>query len=289
MILDGHIHIRDGAADRASFGRRLQEAGVDGGVLLSIPPPCFDVLGRSGSPAERLQDLFQWCASAPNLYPFFWIDPIAEDAIDQIALSVERGVTGFKVICDRYPPSDERAMATFRAIAAADRPILFHSGILWDGKPSGVYNRPVEFEALLNVDNLRFCLAHISWPWCDELIAVYGKFLNAYAQRPDLSVEMYIDLTPGTPPIYRREALYKLFTVGYDVAHNVVYGSDCTANDYNAKWAREWIDRDNGIYEELGLEQDTLAGIYGENLRRFLGLEVRASVAEDRILPRPGQ
>jgi hypothetical protein len=63
MILDGHTHIRDGAADRAGFSQRLQEAGVDGGTLLSIPPPCFDMLGRSGSPIERLQDLFQWCAS----------------------------------------------------------------------------------------------------------------------------------------------------------------------------------------------------------------------------------
>ena len=63
-------------------------------------------------------------------------------------------------------------MEVFRTISQADRPILFHSGILWDGKPSGPYNHPAGFESLLEVDGLRFCLAHISWPWCDELIAV---------------------------------------------------------------------------------------------------------------------
>jgi hypothetical protein len=33
----------------------------------------------------------------------------------------------------------------------------------------------------------------------------------------------------------------------------------------------------------------TLEGIYGENLKRFLSLQVRALGAENRILPRLGQ
>lgn len=28
---------------------------------------------------------------------------------------------------------------------------------------------------------------------------------------------MFLDLTPGTPEIYRRDLLTKLFTIGYDV------------------------------------------------------------------------
>ena len=74
---------------------------------------------------------------------------------------------------------------------------------MWDGKPSGPYNRPVGFESLLEVQGLRFCMAHVSWPWCDELVAVYGKVLNGYTNRRDLTVEMFVDITPGTPPIYR--------------------------------------------------------------------------------------
>ena len=102
-------------------------------------------------------------------------------AEDQIVMAAEKSIMGFKVICDRYFPGDKRAMEIFRIIAKTKRPILFHSGILWDGKPSSQYNRPSEFESLLEINHLRFSLAHISWPWCDELIAVYEKFLNAYA------------------------------------------------------------------------------------------------------------
>ena len=224
MKLDGHIHIRPGKRDRADFQQRLKAAGVGGGVLISLAPDGFFQGTRRSTAEERLDDLFFWCAAGPDLYPFFWIDPLEADVLGQVALAVERGVVGFKVICDRYYPGHEQAMEVFTAIAQEGCPILFHSGILWDGKPSGSYNRPVGFESLLEVDGLRFCLAHISWPWTDELVAVYGKFLNAYTSRPGLTVEMFVDITPGTPPIYRRDALTRLFTVGYNVAQNVFFG-----------------------------------------------------------------
>ena len=76
---------------------------------------------------------------------------------------------------------------------------------------------------------LRFALAHVSWPWVDECLAVYGKFLNALTRRRELSVEMFIDTTPGTPRIYRQEVLTKLMTIGYDVEHNILFGTDCVA------------------------------------------------------------
>ena len=99
-------------------------------------------------------------------------------------------------------------------------------------KPSSPFNRPAEFEALLAVKGLTFCLAHIGWPWCDEMIAVYGNSSTRTLKHADAG-EMFIDLTPGTPPIYRKEALTKLFTVGYDIEDNVIFGTDCTADDYN--------------------------------------------------------
>jgi hypothetical protein len=146
-MLDGHIHMAEGARDRERFYRRLQAAGMDSGVLLSLPPVSFGTGTEAPSPAARLDALFSWCQEGPNLYPFHWIDPIEEDASAQLEKAVERSVMGFKVICDRYYPGDERAMATHGVIARTDRPILFRSGILWDGKPSARYNRPGEFEA----------------------------------------------------------------------------------------------------------------------------------------------
>ncbi|MBI3987203.1 MAG: amidohydrolase family protein [Lentisphaerae bacterium] len=270
MILDGHIHIRALAENRAGFLKELKRAGVGGGLVISLPPPAFPAVAPSAPPLARMNHVLSWCGTSENLYPFYWLDPLEADAADQVAMAVKKGARGFKVICDRFFPGDRRAMEIFGAIARARRPILFHSGILWDGKVSSRYNRPLEFEALLDVKGLRFCLAHLSWPWCDECIAVYGKFLNAVAGNPAVSGEMFMDITPGTPPVYRREALTRLFTAGYDVEDNVIFGSDSCANRYNAGWVRQWLERDNAVYDELGLARKTREAIVANNLKRFI-------------------
>ncbi len=284
--LDGHIHIAEGPADPAGLLAGLERAGFQGGLLISLPPPSFPWVAAPRPFGERLEGLLAWKGGAESLYPFLWIDPLEEDVLEQMAKAGRRGVSGFKVICNRFEPGHPRALEVFRAAARDHKPILFHSGILWDGQVSSRYNRPEGFEALLEVEGLTFCLAHIGWPWCDELIAVYGKFLNASGRNPALSVEMYVDLTPGTPPIYRREALAKLFTVGYDVQRNVIFGSDCNTGGYNAGWTREWVERDGAIYREIGLGEQALERIYSRNLQRFLGL-IRDSTP--RRAPRPGE
>lgn len=285
MILDGHIHRMTASRERELFLEQLAEAGVSGGVVMSLPPATFGAIGETAPSEARLEDVLYWCRPSDELFPVFWIDPLEEDVLSQVARAVDEGVAGFKIICDRYYPGDERCLRALAAMAEADRPVLFHSGILWDGKPSGQYNRPVNFEALLDVPGLRFSMAHISWPWTDELIAVYGKFLNARAHRSEGVPELYVDTTPGTPPIYRRDVLTRLFTVGYDVADNVFFGSDCLAPGYNSQYAREWMERDRGILAEVGVEEQVVDRVFAGNLRRFLGLE---EGDRERAIPTPG-
>lgn len=272
MILDGHIHITPGEVQKERFINQLDAAGIQGGILISLSPNSFNFNDRVYSTEERIDNLFSWKGDNPNLYPFFWVDPTEEDAVKQVQIAAKRGASGFKVICNHFHPGSSEALKVYAEIAKLGKPLLFHSGILWDGLVSSKYNRPGEFEALLDIEGLRFSLAHVSWPWHDECIAVYGKFLNAYVTRPNMSVEMFIDITPGTPPIYREEVLTKLFTVGYDVENNVVFGTDCSTGDYNSNWAREWIDRDNKIYSKLSISAEIQNKVYSKNLERFLGI-----------------
>jgi len=219
----------------------------------------------------RLTAVLEFCRAHPRLYPFFWIDPLEPDAADQVIEAVKRGIHGFKIICNAFYPGDEKALALYRLMAHHQKPLLFHSGILWDGTDSSKYNRPVGFEALLNVEGLKFTLAHMSWPWCDECFAVYGKFLSAYTIDPQGRSEIFLDITPGTPRIYREEALTKLFGMGCDVADNVVFGTDCPAHDYSVAWAGEWIARDEAIMDKLGVSSQEKSKVFADNLLRFLG------------------
>jgi len=269
MILDGHIHIEPGTPDPDDLVARMA-AGVDGGLLISPEPASMSGTIGAPSPEERLDSVFGWATGSEHLYPVYWIDPTESDALKQVNLALTRGITGFKVICDHFYPGDASALHTFHAIAEAGKPILFHSGILWDGKPSSNYSRPANFEALLQVSGIRFALAHISWPWIDECIAVYGK-LGAARDRGGADIEMFIDTTPGTPRIYRREALTKVFTVGYHVSENVFYGSDTHANAYGGDYARMWIDRDSAILADLAQGAGVVENVFAGNLRRFLG------------------
>jgi predicted TIM-barrel fold metal-dependent hydrolase len=270
LKLDGHIHIEEGTPDPDGLLCHLAEAGLEGGVLISLPPPSFRWLSRPRSYLERLDNLMAWTNNRETLVPLFWIDPMEDDVEEQVQLAIRRRVAGFKVICNKFYPNDRRALMVFQMIAQERKPILFHSGILWDGQNSSRYNRPAAFEALLDVKGLVFSMAHIGWPWIDELIAVYGKFQNAFSLNDELSVQMFIDITPGTPPIYRREALVRLFSVGYDLENNVVFGSDCTTAAYDKEWTRQWIARDLAIYEEIGLSENTIQAVFGGNLKRFL-------------------
>ena len=83
---------------------------------------------------------------------------------------------------------------------------------------------------------------------------------------------MFFDITPGTPPIYREELLTKLFTVGYDVPNNIIFGTDNRTFDYNFEWTEKWLDIDNAIYEKLGVTEEIKEKIYSANMMRFLGL-----------------
>ena len=273
MRVDAHVHMLKPGGDRDVFRRNLAAAGLDGALLISLPPPRFFPAGHTLSTAARQHELADWTAPGTQCYGLFWVDPLEEDAVAQVHAAAAAGVHGFKIICDRCYPHDARVLAVCRASAALNKPVLFHSGILWDGKDSSRYNRPAEFEALLEVPGLRFALAHISWPWCDECIAVYGKFQSARGLRVGHHAEMFIDLTPGTPPIYRREALTRLLGADYDVQDNLLFGSDGeTSAGYGVAWAQEWIARDTEIYESLRITPAAQARIFGGNALRFLDL-----------------
>ena len=271
-IFDMHIHALNTKPNPKLLVEKLDEAGIYGACVFSNwPKRCNEELGTSFD--ERLNEVLSWTKDYKDrLYPVMWIHPYEEDIINNIKKAVKSGIAAFKIICTDFYVYEEECLNVLREIAALNKPVIFHTGILWDGKVSSKYNMPINFEALLNIKGLRFSMGHCSWPWIDECIALYGKFLNALRYNGNVNAEMFFDITPGTPKIYREELITKLFTLGYNVSNNILFGTDSNAHDYSSKWAKDWLSTDNKLFDKLGVSLENREKLYNRNLLRFLGL-----------------
>ena len=269
-IYDMHIHALNATPDPEGLLAKMATVGIDGGCVFSNWPS--DANAELGTDFDaRLAEVLAWTRGYEDrLFPVMWIHPYEKDIFENVEKAVAAGVCAFKIICTDFYIYEERPMEVLRKIAALGKPVIFHTGILWDGQVSSRYNRPLNWEALLEIKGLRFSMGHCSWPWIDECIALYGKFMNAGAYRSD-TAEMFFDITPGTPEIYRKELLTKLFTLGYDVGDNVMFGTDSTAHIYRTEWPEKWLSLDGEIMDLLGVSRKNREKLYGENLLRFLG------------------
>lgn len=268
-ILDAHIHARKKEPNPNQLLCEMEMAGVNGGCVFSTRP--LEVNRLTGlNFKDRLNEVIAWTEKHPDkLFPVLWIHPDEFNVISKIKTAVNAGVVAFKIICTDFYPYERRCMKVLDKIADNNKSVFFHSGILWDGANSSKYNCPLNFESLIEIDNLKFSMGHCAWPWTDECIALYGKFLNGITT--GRTAEMFFDLTPGTPETYREDLFVKLFNSGYDVPNNILFGTDNNASGYAQKWSAKWIEIDNKIYEKLGVKEKILNKIYCDNLLRFIG------------------
>ena len=281
MRLDCHVHSSIADAGRTDIIENMKAGGFDGGAIFSQSPSRG--LHDAPSAEERIDAVLKICDGHKYLFPFMFIDPTEPDAIEQVELAGKKGIFGFKIICSQHFPCDDRAMPVYRKISELKKPVLFHSGILYDGRnASGNFNRPCNFEGLLSVDGLRFALAHVSWPWTDECIAVYGKFNSAFSRSgKDGAGEMFIDLSPGTPRPYRKAVFDRLLFSGYNIKTNLLYGIDTSVGPYGSGYAKDTLEYDESIFDEYyktggmfgrKLDDDFRDYLYYKNLVRFIGL-----------------
>ncbi len=280
-IIDMHIHAWGEKPEPDKLISNMEKAGVWGGCVISTFPKGTN-FGAGLSFEERVGEVLAWQKGYEDrIFPILWIHPYEDNICEKVKDAVKRGICGFKMICTDYDVSCKESMDVLRTIAGSDVPVMFHSGILWDGTDSSKYNRPVNWEVLSEIPGLRFSLAHCSWPWTDECIAVYGQFLNG--QTHSNQPEMFLDTTPGTPEIYRKDLVMKLFGSEYDTGHNVMFGTDCFAHDYKSHWAEKWLKIDKNLMLESGVRKEIIENYFYGNVMRFLG----KSSAVSHMLPSP--
>ena len=249
-MYDYHIHMYYSGRDTPKeFLQKTAEAGICGGAVISPYPAGHSRTAKADQRWQsRLESVLEFTSQTPGFLPVFWVDPTESDAQEQIFRAAEKGIRGFKVICVHYYPKD--ILLPLGAAAETGLPVTFHCGILFNTAPAAKYNRPLEFEVLCQVKGLRFSLAHTGWPWTDEYNAVFGEFRWG----PN-NVDAYADLTPGTPDIYRKDVLKKLYLCGIPgIKKRVLWGSDSNALNYSVEPVKQLIRTDEAILAEIAVE-----------------------------------
>jgi predicted TIM-barrel fold metal-dependent hydrolase len=217
---------------------------VDGDVLVSNPE------------IKKLLDL------APDRFlGIASVDPLMPNAAEELEYAfTDLALEGLKLHPGKLSiyPTDLRLDPFYDICEKYNRPVLFHSGLSWEGGTLAKYCRPLEFEELaVKRPGLRFCLAHFGWPWVQETAMLLLKYPNVYA---DTGV-LFFD---SAGEFYRR-----LFTVDIPLTwidrslrHQILFGSN------NPRF--EQIRMAQAL-SQLGLRESTLDLIRGINALEFLG------------------
>ena len=211
--------------------------------------------------------------------PFVMVDPwrgkaAARDGERLIAA----GARGFKF----HPPSqgffanERRCYELYEVIAAAKLPALFHTGqtAVGQGAPRGggirlKYGNPMYLDDVaVDFPDMPIILAHPSFPWQDEALAVA-------LHKP----QVYIDLSGWSPKYFPPQLIQYANTL---LKHKVLFGSD-----HPMITADRWL----ADFEQAGFRDEVRPLILKENAASLLGLRasqraVQGSLGAPREAPR---
>jgi predicted TIM-barrel fold metal-dependent hydrolase len=198
---------------------------------------------------------------ADALIPFASIDPARGKmgAREARRLIAEFGVRGFKFhpSVQGFYPNDRKAYVLYEAIAEAGLPALFHTGQTGAGAgtPGGMgirlkYSNPLYVDDVAaDFPDMPIILAHPSFPWQDEALAVATHKPN-----------VYIDLSGWSPKYFPANLVQYANTLLKD---RVLFGSD-----YPVITPDRWL-KD---FAELSIKPDVRPRILKDNAVKLLHL-----------------
>jgi uncharacterized protein len=195
------------------------------------------------------------------LIPFASIDPAKGKmgAREARRLIEDFGVRGFKFhpSVQGFYPNDPKAYVLYEAIAEAKLPALFHSGQTGVGARMrggmGIrlkYSNPMFLDDVaVDFPDMPIVIAHPSFPWQDEALAVATHKPN-----------VYIDLSGWSPKYFPTNLVQYANTL---LKERVLFGSD-----YPALTPDRWM----ADFDTLNIKPEVRPLILKENAVRLLGL-----------------
>ena len=201
-------------------------------------------------------------ANPDVLIPFGSVDPhLGRAAVREVHRLVdEHRVRGFKFHpnVQAFHPNDRMAYPTYEAIAEHGLVALFHTGQtgIGAGAPGGAgirlkYSNPMDVDDVAaDFPGLPIVLAHPSFPWQDEALAVA-------THKP----QVHIDLSGWSPKYFPAQLVRYANTL---LADKVLFGSD-----FPMITPDRWL----ADFEALEIKPDVRPKILKYNAARLLGLK----------------
>ena len=243
-IVDCHVHMIAETPNAAPILEAMDRNGVARLLVISNNERKSLDITR-----ENLQKTSALCAQAPDrLTGLAWLEP-AIPGMDELAKRAlgDLRFAGIKHIPDHWYVTDERLEPWWELMDDLGAAILFHTGILYGHEDGSRFCHPIYLEKLLHYPRIRFAMAHISWPWCEECLAVMGRMRAA----GNPQWQSYIDITVGTPPHIRKQALSN--ALSFCGPDRLMFGTDSRLPG-NLAGQRKRIDRDTALLTDLGLD-----------------------------------
>ena len=224
----------------------------------------FTVDDEAGLGRRRLGNAEVLAAAAANpdvLIPFASVDPRkGKLGVREAKGLIDDGVRGFKFHpnTQAFWPNDHAHYPLYQVIAEAGLIALFHSGTtgIGAGMPGGggvrlKYSNPMAVDDVAaDFPELDIILAHPSFPWQDEALAIA-------VHKPNV----YIDLS-GWSPKYFPEILVRYTNTL--LKEKMLFGSD-----YPLITPDRWL----ADFEKIGIKDEVRPLILKENAVRLFGLK----------------
>jgi predicted TIM-barrel fold metal-dependent hydrolase len=281
VAIDVHTHAEVSAQGHASLPDELSDASktyfkVEGNRRPTIPETAayfrerkmaavvftVDAEAATGHPPVSNEEVAEACAAnADVLIPFASIDPWKGKAAARQArrLVEAHRIRGFKFHpnLQAFFPNDRVAYPLYEVIEGLGVPAVFHTGQtgIGAGLPGGggirlKYSNPMLVDDVAaDFPELRIILAHPSFPWQDEALAVA-------THKP----HVYIDLSGWSPKYFPPQLVRYANTLLKD---RVLFGSD-----YPVISPDRWL----ADFEKIDIKPEVRPLILKENAARLLGL-----------------
>ena len=281
VAIDVHTHAEITADGRSSLADELEQAKQryfksTNAQALTIPEMAayyrdrqmaavvftVDAETATGHPPIPNEEIAALAAEHPDvLIPFASLDPAKGKAAAQDArrLVEGHGIRGFKFhpSLQGFFPDDRMAYRLYEAIQELQVPALFHTGQTGIGAGvrggAGVrlkYSNPLFLDDVaVDFPDMTIILAHPSFPWQDEALAVATHKPN-----------VYIDLSGWSPKYFPPQLVRYANTL---LRHKMLFGSD-----FPVITPDRWL----ADFGQLDIKPDVRPLILKDNAARLLGL-----------------